>query len=369
MRLFVLFVLLLGLPISSAGLSLDTLTLPVGFKISVYSDQVPNARELALGANGTVFVGSRDAGKVYALTDATRAGRADRVRVIASGLQVPSGIAFHDGDLYIGAISRIFVLRDIERHLDAPPKPELVTDKLPTATHHGSKFLAFGPDGRLYVPIGAPCNICAPGAEFAKLISMQADGSDWRDVAHGIRNTAGFDWQPGTKQLWFTDNGRDMLGDDLPSDELNRVARAGAHFGFPYCHQGDSLDPEFGKRKSCRDYTPPVLKLGAHVASLGMRFYTGTMFPADYHGAAIIAEHGSWNRSKKSGYRVMTVRLAGDRVVSYQPLIDGFQHDESAQGRPADVLVMPDGALLVADDLVGAVYRVSYSQPAASTRR
>jgi glucose/arabinose dehydrogenase len=371
MHPFALFALLLGLPISSAARSvdLDTLTLPAGFKIAVYSENVPNARELALGANGTVFVGSRDAGRIYALTDADHHGRAERVRVIVSGLEVPSGVAFHEGDLYIGAISRLFVLRDIEHHLDDPPKPEVVTDKLPTATHHGWKFIAFGPDGRLYVPIGAPCNVCDPGKDFARLISMQADGSDWRDVARGIRNTVGFDWQPGTKQLWFTDNGRDLLGDDLPSDELNRVTRNGEHFGFPYCHQGDTLDPEFGKGKSCQDYTPPVLKLGAHVASLGMRFYTGTMFPADYRGAAIIAEHGSWNRSKKSGYRVMTVRLDGDRVVSYQPLIDGFQHNETAQGRPTDVLVMPDGALLVADDLAGTVYRVSYSQPNSSTRR
>ncbi len=370
MRGCVLLAMLFGLSCMSAAQPIDlgTLSLPAGFRIALYAGPVPNARELALGTNGTVFVGSREPGKVYALTDTKHAGRADTVRVIASGLQLPSGIAFHDGDLYIGAVSRIFVLRDIEHHLDDPPKPELVNDKLPDKVHHGSKFLAFGPDGRLYVPIGAPCDICDPGKDFAKLFSMKADGSDWREVAFGIRNTVGFDWQPGTRQLWFTDNGRDMLGDDLPSDELNRVAHAGEHFGFPYCHQGDTLDPEFGRGKSCKDYVPPVLKLGAHVASLGMRFYTGAMFPAAYRGAAIIAEHGSWNRSKKSGYRVMTVRLDGDRVLGYAPLIDGFQHDEKAQGRPADVLVMPDGALLVSDDLAGAVYRVSYA-PAAATEK
>ena len=371
MRAFVVMAMVFGLSSSAAAQPVDlaTLTMPGGFTIASYSNQVPNARELALGANGTVFAGSREAGKVYALTDTHHDGRADKVRVIASGLQMPSGIAFHDGDLYIGAVSRIFVLRDIEHHLDDPPKLELITDKLPGKTHHGWKFLAFGPDGRLYVPIGAPCNICEPGKDFAKLISMKADGSDWRDVAVGIRNSVGFDWQPRTQQLWFTDNGRDMLGDDLPSDELNRITRAGEHFGFPYCHQGDTLDPEFGKGKSCKDYVPPVLKLGAHVASLGMRFYTGTMFPAAYRGAAIIAEHGSWNRSKKSGYRVMTVRLDGDRVLDYEPLIDGFQHDEKAQGRPADVLVMPDGALLVSDDLAGAVYRVTYAPAAAAVKK
>ena len=343
--------------------ALDTLTLPPGFRIALYADAVPNARQLALGANGTVFAGSRQAGTVYALTDADQDGRAETVRVIARGLQMPSGVAFHDGDLYIGAVSQILALRDIEQHLDDPPAPELVTSKLPDKMHHGWKFLGFGPDRRLYVPIGAPCDICDPGQDFAKIISMKADGSDWRDVALGVRNSVGFDWQPGTRRLWFTDNGRDMLGDDLPSDELNRVTRAGEHFGYPYCHQGDSLDPEFGQGKSCQDYSPPVVKLGAHVAALGLRFYTGTMFPADYRGAAIIAEHGSWNRTRKSGYRVVAVRLDGARVLGEQVLIDGFQDKEVAQGRPADVLVMPDGALLVADDLAGAIYRVTYTRP------
>lgn len=359
----IVLALVLAMPPCTIAAVPDQLTLPPGFRIDTYAAAVPDARELALGTNGTVFVGSRDAGKVHALTDADHDGKAERVRVIASGLQAPSGIAFHEGDLYIGAVSRILVLRDIEHHLDDPPKPEVVTDKLPDKVHHGWKFLGFGPDGRLYVPIGAPCNICEPGAEFARIISMKPDGSDWREVASGVRNSVGFDWQPGTKELWFTDNGRDMMGDDLPSDELNRVARPGLHFGYPYCHQGDTLDPEFGKGKSCKDYVPPVQKLGAHVAALGMRFYTGAMFPADYKDAAIIAEHGSWNRSKKSGYRVVAVRLDGARVLGEQVLIDRFQKNEAASGRPADVLVMPDGALLVSDDLAGAVYRVSYTNP------
>lgn len=358
-----LMLLFAALP-CSAEVALDTLTLPPGFRIETYAAAVPNARELALGAAGTVFVGSREAGKVYAVSGS---GKDARVRVVASGLTMPSGIAFRGGDLYIGAISRILVLRGIEKHLDDPPKPEVVTDKLPDKTHHGWKFLGFGPDGRLYVPIGAPCNICEPGAAFAKLISMKPDGSDWRDVAFGIRNSVGFDWQPGTHQLWFTDNGRDMMGDDLPSDELNRITKPGEHFGYPYCHQGDVPDPEFGKDKPCKDFVPPVAKLGAHVAALGMRFYTGAMFPADYRGAAIIAEHGSWNRSKKSGYRVVAVRIEGGRVRGEVPLIDGFQRDEIAHGRPADVLVMPDGALLVSDDLAGAIYRVTWS-PADKTK-
>ena len=343
-----------------AAPQLDQLTLPKGFHVAVYSDQVPKAREVTLGAQGTVFVGSGDAGKVYALTDSKHDGVADKVRVVASGLESPIGVAFKNGDLYVSAVSRIVVLRDIENHLDDPPKPELITDKLPTEMHHGTKFIAFGPDGKLYVPIGAPCNICDPGPDHGKFTRMNADGSGMEDVAHGIRNTVGFDWQPGTRKLWFTDNGRDMMGDDMPSDELNRITRIGEHFGFPYCQQGDTLDPEFGEGKSCKDYTPPVLKLGAHVASLGMRFYEGKQFPASYKGAIIVAEHGSWNRTKKSGYRVMTVRLQGSKVLSYEPLISGFEQDERAWGRPVDVQPLPDGSLLISDDLAGAVYRVTY---------
>jgi glucose/arabinose dehydrogenase len=359
MRFLVSLLLLLPFAASAAP-PLDRLLLPKGFHIALYSDQVPKAREIALGTNGTVFVGSGDAGKVYALTDSDHDGVADKVQVIASGLRDPIGVAFHDGDLYVSAVSRIVVLRGIEQHLDAPPKPELITDKLPTEGHHGGRFLAFGPDGKLYVPIGAPCNICEPGPDHGKLLRMNADGSDQQDVANGIRNSVGFDWQPGTKRLWFTDNGRDELGDDVPSDELNEITRIGEHFGYPYCHQGDTLDPEFGKGKNCKDYAPPVLKLGAHVASLGMRFYEGKQFPASYKGAIIVAEHGSWNRSKKSGYRVMMVRLKGSKVLSYQPLITGFEQDESAWGRPVDVQPLPDGSVLVSDDLAGAVYRVTY---------
>ncbi len=366
MRLVVLLATLLAAAPCAAAVPLARLALPPGFSIAVYAAPVPAARQMALGDDGTVYVGSNDAGKVYALTDADGDGHAERVRTLASGLRLPTGVAFNGGDLYIGAVGRILVLRDVARQLDHPPKPALVTDKLPDETHHGWKFIAFGPDGRLYVPIGAPCNVCDKGKAYAKLVSMKADGSDPQDVAYGIRNTVGFDWQPGTAQLWFTDNGRDLLGDDVPSDELNRITRAGQHFGFPWCHQGDLPDPEFGRGKSCADYVAPVAKLGAHVAALGMRFYDGTQFPPNLRGAAIIAEHGSWNRTKKSGYRVVAVRLDGHRVLGEDVLVDGFQHDEQADGRPADVLVMPDGALLVSDDMAGAVYRITYQPPAAA---
>ena len=368
MRMLAVLLALFALP-ATAAVHLDRLTLPKGFHIAVYSDQVPDAREMAVGAKGTVFVGSNDAGKVYALTDSNGDGVADKVRVIASGLQLPVGVAFKDGDLYVSAVSRILVLRDIENHLDDPPAPQLVSDAFPTETHHGWKFIAFGPDGKLYVPIGAPCNVCDRGKAYAKITRMNADGSNLEDVAYGIRNSVGFDWQPGTKRLWFTSNGRDLMGDDMPNDTLNEVTRIGQHFGFPYCHQGDTLDPEFGRGKRCSDYRAPALKLGPHVASLGMRFYTGHQFPASYRDAIIIAEHGSWNRTKKSGYRVMTVRLQGDKVLSYEPLVTGFMQDEKAWGRPADVQMLPDGSLLISDDLAGAVYRVTYDGPGTSSER
>jgi glucose/arabinose dehydrogenase len=363
MRPLLLSLFALSTTAALAAPPVQRLTLPAGFHVAVYADQVPSAREMALGAQGTVFVGSMRAGKVYALTDTDGDGRADKVRTLASGLEMPVGVAFHDGDLYVSAVSRILVLRDIERHLDDPPRPEVVTDKLPTETHHGWKFIAFGPDGKLYVPVGAPCNICEPGPDHGKLLRMDADGSHWQDVAKGIRNTVGFDWQPGTGTLWFTDNGRDMLGDDVPSDELDRVDRVGEDFGYPYCHQGDILDPEFGKGKSCSDYAPPALKLGAHVASLGMRFYTGAMFPAAFRNAIFIAEHGSWNRSTKSGYRVMVAHVEGKRVTGYTPFMTGFERDQQAWGRPVDVLVLADGSLLVSDDQAGAIYRVTYQHP------
>jgi len=359
----IMIVLMLALISSSAlaaALDLSRLELPSGFDIAVYSDQVPSARAMTLGDEGTIFVGSMRAGKVYALTDSNNDGRADQVRVLATDLHMPVGVAFHDGDLYISAVSRILVLRDIEAQLDDPPEPEVITDDLPDKTHHGWRFIAFGPDERLYVGVGAPCNICEPEEPFASIVSMRPDGSDWQIVARGVRNTVGFDWQPGSGKLWFTDNGRDMMGDDVPDDELNRLDRAGADFGYPYCHAGDVADPEYGQGHPCSDYVPPVLKLGAHVAALGMRFYQGNQFPDKYQGAIFIAEHGSWNRSSKVGYRVMTVTVDGDEVQDYQPFVTGFEEDEDVQGRPVDVLPLADGSLLISDDYAGAVYRVTY---------
>jgi glucose/arabinose dehydrogenase len=353
----------LALPVHATP-PIQRLKLPPGFHVSVYSDRVPSAREMALGDDGTVYVGSMDAGKVYALTDSNHDGRADRVRVIATGLNMPVGVAFRDGDLYVSAVSRILVLRDIGSHLDDPPRPQAVIDDFPAKRHHGWKFIAFGPDGKLYVPIGAPCNICDPMPPYAMLWGVNLDSKVREPVARGVRNTVGFAWQPGSGTLWFTDNGRDMMGDDIPSDELNRVDHAGEHFGYPYCHQGDLPDPEYGDAAHpCSAYAPPALKLGAHVAALGMRFYTGSMFPPRYKGAILIAEHGSWNRSTKSGYRVMAIAVKGDRAVRQWPLVDGFQKNQKAWGRPADVMVMPDGSVLISDDLAGAVYRLTWHAP------
>jgi glucose/arabinose dehydrogenase len=337
------------------SLPLASLRLPPGFAIELFA-RVPNARQMALGKN-TLFVGSMRAGRVYAIPL-----QGERTPlVIAEGLSLPVGVAFRDGDLYVSAVSRILRLRTIEARLKQPPAAELVSSAYPADTHHGWKFIAFGPDGKLYVPVGAPCNICEPDPDrYATITALDVVTGKVAAVARGVRNTVGFDWQPHSGELWFTDNGRDWLGDNAPPDELNRVSRPGQHFGYPYCHGGTIADPEFGRSHSCAEFVPPVQNLGAHVASLGMRFYTGTAFPERYRNAIFIAEHGSWNRSSKTGYRVSVVRLRGNRAVSYEPFITGWQEGESAWGRPADVLVMPDGSLLVSDDHAGAIYRVVY---------
>ncbi|GBQ78058.1 L-sorbosone dehydrogenase [Acetobacter malorum DSM 14337] len=346
---------------SLAAAKVDELRVPTGFHIGIFSAQVPGAREIALGAQGTVFVGTMGPGVVYAIST-DQAGHATKVRTIAHGLNQPVGVAFYRGDLYISDTQRIVALRDIEHHLDAPPAPEVVADALPYEDgDHFWKFIAFGPDGRLYVPIGSPCNICDVGHKFGRLLSMKPDGTDRQDVAFGIRNTVGFTWQPGTGALWFTDNGRDNLGDDVPSDELNRVSRSGDSFGYPYCHQGNLPDPQFGKQHACSEFTPPAVILGAHVAALGLRFYEGTEFPASYRGALIIAEHGSWNRSTLAGYQVVTVHFGPDgKPQAPEVLVSGFRHGQTAWGRPVDVQPLADGSVLISDDLSGTIYKLTY---------
>ena len=341
--------------VAADSLPLSSIRLPPGFQIELFAS-VPNARQMALGKT-TLFVGSMRAGKVYAIP--LQGER--KPRVIADKLELPVGVAFRGGDLYVSAVNRILRLRDIEARLSHPPRPEVISSAYPTDTHHGWKFIAFGPDGKLYVPVGAPCNICEPDADrYATITRLDVTSGRIEVVARGVRNTVGFDWQPHSGELWFTDNGRDWLGDDAPPDELNRLSALGQHFGYPYCHGGTIADPEFGQTRRCAEFVPPVQNLGAHVASLGMRFYSGKLFPARYHNAVFIAEHGSWNRSRKNGYRVSVVRVQDNRAVSYEPFATGWQQGDSAWGRPADVLVMPDGSLLVSDDQAGAIYRITY---------
>jgi glucose/arabinose dehydrogenase len=339
------------------------LHLPAGFQIEIYAGNVTEARSLALGDDGTVYVGSSGQGKVYAVQpDRNGDGRADGVRILASGLDTPNGVAFLKGDLYVAETRRIQRFRDIARQ--PRQTPQIVYDRLPRESHHGSRYLRAGPDGKLYVSIGAPCNICEPGDPYAALARLDTDGGGFEIIARGIRNTVGFDWQPSTGELWFTDNGRDWLGDDLPAEELNRAPRPGLHFGYPYCHAGDVPDPKFGAGKSCAGYTAPAWKFPAHVAPLGVRFYTGGQFPAEYREQLFIAQHGSWNRSRKQGYQVRLVRFSNGKPVADQPFIEGWlDGKERVSGRPVDILQMPDGALLVSDDLNGVLYRVHYERP------
>ena len=342
---------------------LQDLKLPEGFHISIYATGVKNARAMCWGAKGTLFVGSRDEGSVYAVLDTDQDHVADQVVTVAKDLKMPVGVAFKDGHLYISAVSSIVRLRDIEDHLLDPPTPELITDAFPSETHHGWKFIAFGPDGKLYVPVGAPCNICEPtDSIFATITRISVDGGGPEIVAKGVRNSVGFDWDPRDSSLWFTENGRDMMGNDLPDCELNKLTRTGEHFGYPYCHAGDVADPEFGSKHLCNEFTPPVAKLGPHVAPLGMRFYRGSMFPESYRGAMIIAEHGSWNRSIPVGYRLVIARPRPDGTAAQEVFVEGWLKGSSAWGRPADVLEMPDGSLLVSDDAADLIYRITYEE-------
>lgn len=361
--IFLLATLLtVGTVSAQSNLPLDTITLPPGFSISIYAANVPGARSLTLSDDGTLFVGTRR-DRVYAITDADGNQQADDVRVIATGLNSPNGVAVQDGALFVAELGRVLRYDNIEANLDALPAPVVVRDGFYVGQGglHAWKFIAFGPDGKLYVPVGFPCNVCEDSDQYGILTRMNGDGSEFETIAYGIRNTVGFDWQPDTGELWFTDNGRDWFGDDLPPDELNRMPETGLHYGFPYCHAGTLADSDFGARRPCSDFTPPAITLGPHVAALGMRFYTGEMFPADYANQIFIAEHGSWNRTTPIGYQVSLVRLdETGNAVSYEPFATGWLQGGSAWGRPVDVLVMPDGALLVSDDQAGAIYRISY---------
>jgi glucose/arabinose dehydrogenase len=345
-------------------LPIPQLQLPKGFKIEVYASGIPNARSLRLGDQGTVFVGNRQLDKVYAIVD--RDGKRE-AKVIASGLDRPNGLAFHNGTLYIAEGAQISKLEKIEDHLDNPPQPVVIYSDFLNHQSHGWKFMGLGPDDKLYVNVGSPCNICEPPETNGQIRRINLDGSGAEVVARGVRNSVGFDWHPVTKDLYFTDNGRDWLSEDLPEDELNRVSKIGQHFGFPYCHQGTFTDREMGWGRSCDEFEKPVALLGPHTAALGMRFYTGSMFPAEYRTAIFIARHGSWNKTKKIGGDVVVATLHKDGTVkSIKPFLTGFIQNNAYIGRPVDVQVLKDGSLLVSDDYAGAVYRVTYASGKAA---
>ena len=345
--------------------SLDELTMPEGFKIEIYAEDVPNARSLALSPSGILYVGSRQAGNVYAVTDENGDYKADRVNVIASGLRMPNGVAYRNGALYVAAVNRILRYDDIEADLNNIPDPVVVTDRYPSDGHHGWKYIDFGPDGKLYVPVGAPCNICNPDDEiYATITRINPDGSGREVIARGVRNTVGFDWHPQTGDLWFSDNGRDWMGDNRPPDELNHLTQEGQHFGYPFLHGKDIWDPEFGARGRSLDinFKTPAQLLGPHVASLGILFYSGSMFPEHYRNQIFIAEHGSWNRREKIGYRITLVTLDGQhKPISYEPFIEGWlRDDQSVWGQPVEFEQLDDGSVLISDDYSGTIYRLSY---------
>ena len=359
------------LPMAAAGNStgrstdipLEFVKLPPGFKIDIYAADIPNARSMALSPQGTLFVGTRKAGRVYAVLDPNGDFRADEVVTLAEGLNMPNGVAFRNGSLYVAEVNRILRYDDIEKQIYFPPKPVIVNNSFPRDKHHGWKYIAIGPDEMLYVPVGAPCNICKKeDPRYSTIMRMKLDGSGLEIYAHGVRNTVGFDWHPLTKELWFTNNGRDWMGDDLPPDTLNQMPEKGLHFGFPYCHAGDIPDPKYGKMRQCNEFVKPALKLDPHVAPLGMKFYTGSMFPLPYRNRVFIAEHGSWNRSVPIGYRITMAIFNKNHTPRYATFAEGWLQNNNAWGRPVDIIIMKDGSLLVSDDRAGAIYRITYGQ-------
>ena len=350
-------------PLSAIDYSdkIAALSLPEGFTLTLVSDQVPGARQMALSPEGILYVGTRKAGKVYAVLPSTP-DKHPEVVVIAEDLTSPSGLVWLNGNLYVGAVDRILKYSDIDQQHKAAPKAEVISQRLPDKAYHGWKSLSVGPDGYLYVPVGVPCNICvSENPVFGTIQRMHPDTGEMSTYAKGVRNSVGLAWHPESGNLWFSDNGRDMLGDDVPPDEINEIALKNAHYGYPFYHAGDIADPEFSEGKKPGDYVPPIHTIQAHSAALGISFYTGNQFPDRYRNALFIAEHGSWNRTEKVGYRVSVIRWeAGKRI--YEPFVSGWLVGEENWGRPNDVLVTPNGDLLISDDQAGAIYRISYTK-------
>src|SRR6056297_2892574 len=336
---------------------IKNIKLPPGFEIEIMSKNVKGARSLTLSKSGTIYVSTR-IGNIYALKDYNNDNKIDKRYVIADNLNTPNGIDFHNGDLYVAEVTKILKYENIEENFENP-KYKVIYSNLPEQYHHEWRYMRIGPDEKIYIGIGAPCNVCLKKNNiFSTICRMNLDGSGLEIFAHGIRNTVGFDWHPETDVLWFTDNGRDWMGDNRPPDELNRAPEKGLHFGYPFCH-GDIPDTKFGDRRSCDEFISPIQDLGPHVAALGMIFYTGDMFPPEYKNQVFIAEHGSWNRTTPIGYRVTMVKLDGNKALSYTPFASGWLQDGKAWGRPVDILQLEDGSILVSDDGAGVVYRIS----------
>lgn len=347
---------------NKSAIELNKITLPAGFKIDIFAENVKNARTMVRSPKGIIFVGTRGEGKVYALRDNDGDNKADEQFLIDKKLDMPNGVAFRDGALYVAEYNRILRYDNIEDNLANPPEPVVINDTYPSKKHHGWKYIEFGPDGKLYVPVGAPCNICESEDEiFNTITRIDPDGKNREIVHKGIRNTVGFTWHPDTKELWFTDNGRDWFGDDLPACELNHAPKDGLHFGYPYCHQGDTPDDKLAGSHTCDEFTPPAVKMGAHTAPLGLTFYTGKQFPAAYKNRLIIAEHGSWNRSSPVGYQLSMVNV-DEGAREKEIFASGWLEDGEAWGRPVDIEQMPDGAILVSDDFADVIYRISYGE-------
>ncbi len=339
----------------------NAIRLPPGFHLGVFAEGLPGARGMAIGEDGTVFISSLDRGTVHALRDEDGDGVAEARSLVAGGLDHPHGVAMRRGALYVAERHRLLRFDSVESRWASPQAPSVVLDSLPGEDLHGAKYLRKGPDGWLYLSIGAPCNVCrVDDPRVAAIVRIEPELGRIEPYALGVRNSLGFDWQPGGGVLWFTDNWRDWLGDDRPPDELNRAPQPGLQFGFPDCFGDSVADPEYGRR-ACREFTGPAAELAAHVAPLGMRFYDGVQFPEAYWGHVFIAEHGSWNRSEPIGYRISRVRVDGDRVLGYEVFAEGWLRGRWAWGRPVDVQVATDGALLVSDDRAGAIYRITWS--------
>ncbi len=345
-------------------LKIDELVLPEGFKIELYA-RIENARSMAMADDGTLFIGNKNKNTVTAVRDIDGDGKADKLYVIATEMRMPNGVAFKDGNLYVAEISKLWVFPDVLNNLEAPKK-ELIYEDYPEDGHHGWKYIAFGPDGKLYIPVGAPCNICESKTEiYASITRMNPDGSAMEIFAKGVRNTVGLTWHPETGEMFFTDNGRDMMSDEIPPCELNVASESGLHFGYPYCHAGDIPDPEFGSKRACNEFESPIQNLGPHVAPLGLKFKAGNMFPPEYDNTIFMAEHGSWNRSSEAGhtgYKITTVKIENGKSMGYADFITGFLDNETNKswGRPVDVLFVKDGSMFISDDKAGAIYRVFY---------